>query len=93
VQLKVLWVFNVQQTNWEKQLPEDTLAMLDRSRSKRGGLYAKEGATEAESDGELIVITESCTACRTIRPMGAYSAHVHLHTASMPMAAAENVAE
>jgi hypothetical protein len=66
VQVKVLWVFNVQQTNWEKALPEDTRAMLDRSRSKRGGLYAKEGATEAEADGErtqwFVVLGLPCVA-------------------------------
>jgi hypothetical protein len=59
VQVKVLWVFNAQQTNWEEQLPEDTRAMLDHSRSKRGGLFEKEGATDAESDGELIPNTQA----------------------------------
>jgi hypothetical protein len=40
-QVKVLWVFNAQQTNWEKQLPAETQALLDRRRAKKGGLFAR----------------------------------------------------
>ncbi|KAF6255568.1 hypothetical protein COO60DRAFT_1661215 [Scenedesmus sp. NREL 46B-D3] len=51
-QVRVLWVFNAQQTNWEQQLPADTRALLDSSRTRRGGLYDQDGASDAERDGK-----------------------------------------
>lgn len=58
-QVKVLWVINAVEKNWEKDLPKDVRDALNASRKKRGGLYATEAgkadATQEAQDakGEL----------------------------------------
>lgn len=41
-QVKVLWVVNAVEKNWEAQLPKEVRDALNGSRKKKGGLYAKE---------------------------------------------------
>lgn len=61
LQVKVLWVVNAVEKNWEKQLPSEVLKWLDNARSKKGGLYAKPGAaedTEKTTDGKGKLLAE-----------------------------------
>lgn len=44
LQVKVLWVINAVQKNWEKQLPDETQGTLAKSRTQKGGLYEKDTA-------------------------------------------------
>jgi hypothetical protein len=58
-QVKVLWVVNAVEKNWERELPKDVRDELNASRNRRGGLYAtEEGKADAtkeeeEAKGEL----------------------------------------
>jgi hypothetical protein len=64
--VKVLWVVNAVEKNWEQELPKDVRDALNASRNKRGGLYAKEegkaDATQEEEDakGELSQLLQLC---------------------------------
>jgi hypothetical protein len=61
LQVKVLWVVNAVEKNWEKQLPSEVRKWLDNARSKKGGLYAKPGAAEDEektTDGKGKLLAE-----------------------------------
>lgn len=52
-QVKVLWVINAVEKNWEKSLPEDVRDALNASRKKKGGIYAtEEGKKDADQDEE-----------------------------------------
>lgn len=51
LQVRVLWVVNAVEKNWEKLLPEEVHNTLSASRKKKGGLYAT-AETAKDADPE-----------------------------------------
>jgi hypothetical protein len=53
LQVKVLWVINAVEKNFEKALPGDVRDALNAARKKKGGIYAtEEGKKDADKEEE-----------------------------------------